>query len=646
MLGHPVSSPFVGLLAVLAVMCLAGSVGGAPVGRRAADILPAQSLRDKTAHPLDGRIRAFLERQASVSDLGDTGLIGKDYLRIISGQVRFFRGCQDDSGAIIDPVEKIEWQYSTPCYALSVALLAATGYSRDPELLATGVKAMDHSVDDMHAYEAHGHGEFFIQPVMLALDLYEGLAPAERIDAWKRKISELDPYRLYPDNLKRRKTIYNHNVVALAGEWLRAERGLNADPDFFEIHLSFHKRFLTPLGMYRDHPGLPMVYDEFSRQYLASILVEGYRGPSYEAFRDSLWRGAWTSLFMQSAAGECPTGGRSAQHIWNEAQMAVTYEIYAAQYARKGRPDEAGAFKRAAHLSLRSIKRWLKPNGTGYVVKNRYLIEAHHGYERYSAQSQYNLLACWLMAAAYLYADEAVKERPCPADIGGFAVPIVEDFHKVFANAGGTYIEYDTCGDLRYNPTGLIRCHVKGANPQLGPSDGAVHKFDKKTKEDLGGENLCIGPAWQDVSGGWHRLADYNPDPPEVEILEETPTRVRFKLVYAGEFDGANQITETVTLEPAGVTIEDVLEGEEIKQMRVYYPMLVFDGLEEAKVRLDGNAVTLTLWDGSIRYEVLEPAGVELKRAGTRLDHRNGKVEAAYADINGLRAVYRIGGCN
>ena len=78
----------------------------------------------------------------------------------------------------------------------------------------------------------------------------------------------------------------------------------------------------------------------------------------------------------------------------------------------------------------------------------------------------------------------------------------------------------------------------------------------------------------------------------------------------------------------------------------MYYPMLVFDGLEETKVQLAGNAVTLTLWDGSIRYEVLEPAGVELKRAGTRLDHRNGQVEAAYADIKGLRAVYRIGGCN
>ena len=629
---------------VVAVICLAmGASEGAPVHRKTAGILPPDVMQGKLNHPLEGKMRTFLKNQALVPEFHDSGLTSKDYLKIINGQVKFFRDCQDESGAIIDPVEKIEWQYSTPCYALSVALLEAAGYTHDSNLLASGIKAMDHSVDDMHRYEAHGHGEFFIQPVMLALDLYEGLASDEQISTWKQKISELDPYKLYPDNLQRKQTVYNHNIVALAGEYLRAKHNLNADKDFFEKHLDFQTRFLTPLGMYRDNPGLPMVYDEFSRQYLASILVEGYRGPSYKTYRDALWRGAWTSLFMQSPFGECPTGGRSAQHIWNEAEMIVTYEIYAAQYARQRKLVEAGAFKRAAHISLISMKRWLKDNGTCYVVKNRYPIEAHHGYERYSAQSQYNLLACWLMAAAYLYADDTIQERPCPAEVGGFVVPIIEDFHKVFANAGGTYIEYDTRGDLHYNPTGLIRCHVKGSNPQLGPSDGAVHAFDKKTKEDLGGENLCTGPAWQDASGNWHRLADYDPDPPKVEVLEETPSKVRYKLTFTGDFDGAASIAETITIEPKGVTVEDVLEGGGIKQMRVYYPMLVFDGLEEAKVELDKNSVTLTQWDGSIRCELLKPSGSELKRTGVRLDHRNGQVEAVYADIKGLKAVYQIG---
>jgi len=626
--------------------------GVLPTRRASVNILPPGVLKSlENRHPLEEKIAAFLQRQADWSGFAPTGLNDRDYLRIIDGQVAVFRQLQDATGAIIDPVEKIEWQYSTPCYALSVALLVASGYNREPALLDSGVRAMALSVDEMHEYRtAHNHGEFFIQPVMLALDLYDPLVPAQQSAGWKRKLAQLDPYRLYPDNLPRKRrrgsTIYNHNVVALAGEYLLIKRGLNGDEDFLETHLAHQAEYMSLLGMYQD-PNVPIVYDEFSRQYLTSILCEGYEGEFAGFYRDRLWRGAWTSLFTLSPFGECPTGGRSAQHIWNEAQCAVTYEMYANQYARNGRMAEAGAFKRAARLSLACIERWLRPDGSGYIVKNRYPIDAHHGYEHYSAQSQYNLLACWLMAVAYLYANENVAERPCPADIGGFVVPMLNDFHKIFANAGGTYIEYETSGDLYYNPTGLIRCHVKGSNPQLGPSDGAVHEFvrDPKTrqKQDVGGENLCIGPAWQDSSGAWHRLADYSPaDPPKVEVFEETPERVRFSITYEGDFDGATRIVETLTLDPAGVTVEDQLEGPQLNRMRVYYPMLVFDGLEETQVKMASNSVRLSLWDGAIRFAVLEPQGTVLKRAGTRLVHRNGMVEAAYADIQGLRALYRI----
>lgn len=618
---------------------------GATVRRVAVEILPPAALAAETGHPLEKTIRAFMETQNRPPAPGvhETGLTDRDYLKVIDGQVAVFRRCQDASGAIIDPVEKIEWQYSTPCYALSVALLAATAYNPDPGLLDSGARAMAASVDEMQEYRtAHNHGEFFIQPVMLALDLYASLVPPHRTAAWKRKLSEIDPYKLYPDNLRRKKTCYNHNVVALAGEYLRLKSGLMRDTEFLDRHLEHQTQYFTPLGMYKD-PNVPMVYDEFSRQYLASILCEGYRGPRADFYRDEVWRGAWTSLFMQSPNGECPTGGRSAQHIWNEAQSAVTYEIYAAQYAHRGRPAEAGAFKRAAHLSLGCIRRWLRPDGSGYVVKNRYPPEAHHGYERYSAQSQYNLLACWLMSVAYLYADDTVRERPCPADVGGFVVPIVEDFHKVFANAGGTYVEYETNGDLHYNPTGLIRCHVKGANPQLGPSDGLVHKFDPKTKKDLGGENLCVGPAWQDKAGQWHRLADYDLKArPTVEILEEKPERVRFRVVYSEPFGGATRISELLTVEPSGVTVEDSVEGEGIKRMRVYYPMLVFDGLQATKVQFRGSEVALRLRDGGVRFSILEPEQLPLQPTGTRLDHRNGQVEAAYAEADSLRMRYRI----
>jgi hypothetical protein len=623
------------LVAILIVLLFGASAAGDSL-RPAADIMPP-----KTSHPLDKQIGRFMKDQATF-ELKDSGLTSRDYLNIIDGEVAYFRKCQDANGAIIDPVEKIEWQYSTPCYALSVGLLVSTGYNRDPGVLASGVRAMSCSVDEMHEYRcAQNHGEFFTHPVMLALDLYKGRVPDEQIEAWKKKLAEIDAYKLYPDNLHRKQQLFNHNIVALAGEYLRP----NADKDYIETHLAFQERYFNALGMYQDNTGLPMVYDEFPRQYLAGMLCDGYHGPSLDFYKENLWRGAWTSLFTQSPIGECPTGGRSAQHIWNEAQMCVTYEIYAAQYARKGKSAEAGAFKRAAHLSLASMRRWLKPDGTCYIVKNRYPPEARHGYEFYSAQSQYNLLACALLATAYLRADESVKERPCPTEIGGFVIPMPDDFHKVFANAGGTYVEYDTEGDFRYNPTGLIRVHLKGGpasqtgsrqrrdNPQIGPSDGVAHRYNSKTKEDLGGECLSVGPAWEDASGDWHRLADAQIKP-KIEVLGDA----KFRLTY--EIEGVT-VAETVTVESSGVTVEDEIEGA--MAMRVYYPMLVTDGLEDAKVNMDKNAVNLSMRDGSVRFEILKPKGIVLKRTGVRLDNRNGQIEAAHGEIKGTKAVYRIG---
>ncbi len=93
------------------------------------------------------------------------------------------------------------------------------------------------------------------------------------------------------------------------------------------------------------------------------------------------------SLFMQSPHGEVPTGYRSSHHIWNEAEQAMIFEIYAHHYALEGELDMAGAFKRGAMLSLQSIKNWIRPDGSGYIVKNKYPMDQKHGYEDYSKHS-------------------------------------------------------------------------------------------------------------------------------------------------------------------------------------------------------------------------------------------------------------------
>lgn len=604
----------------------------------AADLLPP----DPSVYPLQDKIAAFLAAQRDVRDFAPTRLNRADYLEVIEGQVRYFQKCQDASGAIIDPVEREERQYATPCYALAVAILEATARRTDPLLLDSGLKAMDAAVAEIHEYRPpQRQGEFFTVPVMLAYDLYARLAPPDRVQAWTWKLADFDPTWLYRDVLSdRNPECRERNVAALCGEYLRFARGLSPNLDFVERHLRYQKKHFTPLGMYTTS-SCPLAYDLLPRHFLAGMLFQGYRGESFPLYRDLIWKGAWTTLFLQSPFGELPTGHRCAQHIWNEAMTAVTGEIYAAAYGRAGRAAEAGAYKRAAHLALAGIRRWIRPDGSGYIVKNRYPPSARHGYESYSSHSQFNLLACAMLAAACLYADESVEERPAPADVGGFVIPVVEDFHKVFANAGGSYVEYDTDGDHLYNPTGLLRVHVRRGNPQLGPSDGTVRKRDK-AGQVVGGEDYAVGPGWRDEAGRWHRLAEYKPaSPPAVRVLEESPTRVRFEVLFTGEFDGATAVRETITIERSGVTLDDVVEGP-VQAMRVYWPMLVHDGLEGARIEIQGGGIRSTLRDGAALFTVLEPMGTTPQRSGIRLDHRNGVVEPVFAEAAGHRMRCRI----
>ncbi len=609
---------------------------------RQSQMLPPTALKKDTLierdHPLSKQIMAFMKNQQS-SSITPTGLTKKDYLDVIAAQVKVMRQYQNDEGRIIDPVEKKEMYFSTPCYAHSVAVLAKAGYPIDEETIESGMKALDVSLTAMvQGRAAGGHGDFFTWPIVFADELFDGSASDQRKETWKKQLSQIDPskYRFYrkpvpPHDNNAFYATYgsefanNWNLVNTAGEWARVQHGFG-DPWYVDYCMTMQSKNFTEFGMYHEK-GDPLAYDLFSRHYLAGMLQRGYSSFLHTTYRDILWRGAWTSLFMQSPFGELPAGYRSTHHIWNEAEQAVIFEIYASAYAKAGRMAEAGAFKRAAHLSLASIKNWIRPDGTGYIVKNRYPIEAKHGYEAYSVHSCYNMLAMSMLAQAWQFADGGIAEKPCPADVGGFVVPVLKPFHKIFANAGGNYIEYDTSGDHTYNPTGILRIHLKGGHPQLGPSDGCASKFTGN------GANLAVGPAWR-INGKWQKLAE-SKEQPKVTVLEQLPQRVRFQVSYSA-------VTQTVTVDQTGVTVEDEITKDGVDAIRVCYPMLVFDGRDKTKVVMAKDTVQLSLADKSVNFTVIEPKGVTLQRTGKQLSHRNGMVDTAFADATGRRLVYRI----
>ena len=605
-------------------------------------VLPPAGMTDKPLthreHPLSMQINAFGENQQEET-IAPTGLTKKDYLEVIAGQVRAMRQYQDAEGRIIDPVEGVEKYFTTPCYAHSVAVLAKAGYPIDQETVESGMKALDVSLSDLVKGRAAGtHGDFFTWPIVFAYELFESSASGERMSGWKRQLEQVDPrqYRVYrkPLSPSDHRGFYkayaghfanNWNLVNVAGEWGRVKHCL-VDPWYVDYCMTMQLPNFTPFGMYNEN-GNPLPYDLFSRHYLTGMLQRGYDSFLYTTYRDILWRGAWTSLFMQSPFGELPTGYRSSHHIWNEAEQAVIFEIYAAAYAAAGKEAEAGAFKRAARQSLRSIKDWIRPDGSGYIVKNRYPIEAKHGYETYSVHTCYNMLAMSMLAQAWQFADDDIVEQPCPAEVGGFAFE-VPTFHKVFANEGGNYVEYDTTADRKYNPTGILRIHLKDGHPQLGPSDGCAPYFSGKDAF------LALGPAWR-VDGKWIRLAECKGHTKKVTVLEENRERVRFLVAYSGA-------SQEITIDKDGVTVVDEVSLGGVDAVRATYPMLVFDGKDETDVAMRDNGVKLTLAGKSAVFEILEPKGAMLQRSGKQLKHRNGMVEEAYVEISGRRIVYRI----
>jgi rhamnogalacturonyl hydrolase YesR len=580
--------------------------------------------------------KTFLSRVKTSPELAKTGLSKNDYLKIIEGQVRAIKQYQDVSGRIIDPVKKKEMYYATPCYAHSVAILAASGYTKDAALVESGMKAMDVVTADMALNRsAGGHGDFYTWPVMFAYRLYKGIASEARWKKWHNNITAMKSEKFY--RYYRKLNAHNWVLINTAGEYLRFKENVTKEKvtllNYVDTCLKSQMQRFTEYGMYiDDYNSPPPAYDLFSRQYLSSMLAYGYQGAYYKQYRDLLNKGAWMSLFLQSPFGEAPAGFRSAHHIWNEAEQCVIFEIYANEYAKKGEAKIAEAFKRAAMLSLSSIKSWLRPDGSGYIVKNKYPIAAQHGYEGYSVHTCYNMLTTSMLAQAWEFANDKINEGIAPVDLGGYVVAIHKPFHKVFASAGGAYVEYDTRGDQKYNPTGIIRIHLKGSHPQLGPSDGCAALYSGK------GVSIAIGPSWQNSDGTWFSLAKHKQENPIIETLKETPEMSQFRIIYLA---GERTLTETVTVENGKVTVEDELSGN-VTSMRITWPLLTFNGKEGSEVKIANNAAVVKLEGKSIKFTAIEPVNCSLVSGDKEYGHRNGKVKPLYFEFRGNKAKYSI----
>ncbi|MFN3421020.1 MAG: hypothetical protein ACK40X_04760 [Armatimonadota bacterium] len=281
---------------------------------------------------------------------------------------------------------------------------------------------------------------------------------------------------------------------------------------------------------------------------------------------------------------------------------------------------------------MQSVKRWVRPSGELWIVKNRFDPALRHGFEGYSFHSQYNLLAASMLATAWLFADEQIPEGTCPADVGGFVVHL-PDFHKVIANAGGLYVEIDTAADPNYNSTGLLRVHKAGVDPLVGPSDGTAIKD----------EPLAIGIAWLE-SNQWQPLAGLGRKQivnTTVTVHEATPQRVRFEVRYEINRPQVRAVVETYELTPEQVRVTAAVDGE-VDKLLIRFPALAFDGQRTSLIQVLGNTATVKLGNSQQTFRVEEPSDATLHRTGRYVRSRNGYLEPIEGEVVGRKVVYTL----
>jgi hypothetical protein len=276
--------------------------------------------------------------------------------------VAFWRGFQDASGAIIDPIEGYEIQYATPTYALTCASLVASNSSLRPSLLPSCLAALNSSIIDVSAGTApQGHNNFFILPVMLAKRILAPFIPVATMSTFNATLGTLDPYSSYHGYLTN-----NWGLVAVAGEYLRVDEGLckiNCTWWEDELDLQIAESAFTDNGQYQDHTGEdglnPLAYDLFARLYVSCLVSFGYDGKYSTLLTQVVERGTEMTALLQTPRGDIALGGRSQMHMWNQGGEYLLQTMRAADMVRAGNATKACQFRRSANLALESLLRWL-----------------------------------------------------------------------------------------------------------------------------------------------------------------------------------------------------------------------------------------------------------------------------------------------
>ena len=652
------------------VLCVAATVA-AVQSTKAAPWATTMNVNDfddiASHHPAGDALRRLFGKQlpGPPGDFSPTGLKKKDYLRLVAGNVDFWKQHQTAEGAIVDFYEKdakhpegTEKQYSTPAFALAAAELVQESGRKD--LLDPAVRAFSFALTALvNKTTANQHADFYIPMLIHAHRILKSRVPAETTKQWEDQFKSLVPEQNYRDVGGGG----NWNLVNVSGEAMRRKDHLVATTQmapqqaYLDRMLTRQQRHFTKYGMYED-ANVPLAYDAFPRLWMEDMIADGAYadGSEHARVEQFLALGSFSSLLLMSPQGEWACGGRSAHHQWNEAECAVIAEINAARWKARGRDDIAGAFKRMARMGLKSMLRWQRPSGEMWIVKNFASPEKRFGFEGYSFNSQYNLLPMAMLCIAYERANESVDERPLPSEYGTYVFDLSDAFTKVCAASGGYYVLIDTTADPHYNGTGLQRIHRRGV--ELSPlTDSAGSERVIGALQNDAKVALTPGLQWRtEKNSPWISLADFGrfEPPPKAKPgekqqearlqksvkkaalkIESTDDRAAFTISYQLDGSGAQPIVERYAISGDGVEASQMFGdgAKPVTSARFAFPAMINDGAKDTEVSTEGSKLRVRRNGGELTVELKQPGDAKLLLAGPRVATHNGYLQAACADV-------------
>lgn len=512
---------------------------------------------------------------------------------------------------------------------------------RRKELMPLFLRAMDVSCEalwktDMTIEENKSVGiDFAVKEIVFAYIEIEksGIVKRERLEKWFDGIKNVDWRKNYSSVAKSETDpVNNWGMYNAAGEYMREYIGAANAEGYLDVQLASQLLAVDENGMYRD-PGCPMLYDLASRTQFAVMLHFGYSGKWKNALDDALRKAGGLMLSLQSVNGEIPFGGRSNRFLFNEAYLAACCEFEAARYKREGNLRLAGEFKSAARLATESIEKRLSMSPIKHV-RNAFPQNSIFGLEDYAYFDKYMVSLASFIYIAYLFAEDDIKEVPCPAVRGGFVLRTSESFHKIAASACGYSIEIDTNADLHYDATGLGRIQFSGAPSEMILSEPFPKKpsysivnclstglFKRIHAEDENPSFLSLSPVVAFSDGTKMRIADLSDNVEcKLDILQQSENNVSFDLIWKSpEFKGFSEIKESYVLSNSGVEIRASADLSENARLTRYIPVIETDGNDASSV-----SVTKSLVCVDYKGFKLKISGNEFFRVNKSFSNRDG----------------------